>query len=114
MNTLDGTWPKRFIGRAFVDGAKWWELASRGATMWNSDIRLAEIEAEKRYAHFYYYVIVHEHKHGKDIIAFKSKENLEAIDNQVIAKKLDIEYEPEYEEYLNIIEITPDCVEISC
>lgn len=33
---------------AFVQGAKWWEYHSRGATMWQSDQRLAEEEAKRR------------------------------------------------------------------
>ena len=46
---IEGTWPKNDIRRAFVAGAKWWEYYSTKATMWNSDVSLAEIEAEKRY-----------------------------------------------------------------
>lgn len=46
---IEGTWPKNDIRRAFVAGAKWWEYHSTGATMWQSDQRLAEAEAEKRY-----------------------------------------------------------------
>lgn len=33
---------------AFVQGAKWWEYHSRGATMWQSDQQLAHEEAEKQ------------------------------------------------------------------
>ena len=33
----------------FVAGAKWWEFHSTGGTMWQSDQRLAEEEAERRY-----------------------------------------------------------------
>ena len=33
---------------AFVQGAKWWEYYSQGATMWQSDQRLAEEEATTR------------------------------------------------------------------
>jgi len=33
---------------AFVDGAKWWEWKSRGATMWASDVNDALTEAERR------------------------------------------------------------------
>ncbi len=44
-----GYWKKDDIRRAFVAGAKWWEWQKEGATMWNSDVREAEEEAEKRY-----------------------------------------------------------------
>ena len=44
-----GTWAKDDIRRVFVDGAKWWEWQKEGATMWNSDVKLAEEEATKRY-----------------------------------------------------------------
>ena len=44
-----GYWPKDDLRRAFVAGAKWWEWHKEGATMWNSDVREAEDEAEKRY-----------------------------------------------------------------
>lgn len=33
---------------AFVQGARWWEYHKEGATMWQSDQRLAEEEALKR------------------------------------------------------------------
>ena len=33
---------------AFVQGAQWWEYHQTNATMWPSDRRLAEVEAEKR------------------------------------------------------------------
>lgn len=48
---IEGTWPENDIRRAFVEGAKWWEYyyVSSGFTMWQSDQRLAEKEAEKRY-----------------------------------------------------------------
>jgi len=46
---IEGSWPADDIRRAFVDGAKWWEFHKEGATMWQSDQRLAEEEAEKRY-----------------------------------------------------------------
>ena len=46
---IDGYWPKDDIRRAFVAGAKWWEWHKEGATMWQSDTREAEDEAEKRY-----------------------------------------------------------------
>jgi len=34
--------------RAFVEGAKWWEWQTVGATMWQSDQRLAAAAAEER------------------------------------------------------------------
>ena len=40
---------KRLIA-AFVEGAKWWEHHKEGATMWQSDQRLAQIAAECRLA----------------------------------------------------------------
>lgn len=46
---LEGTWSADDLRRAFVAGAKWWEFVSRAATMWPSDVRGAEEEAEKRY-----------------------------------------------------------------
>ena len=46
---IEGTWPENDIRRAFVAGAKWWEFNSTGFTMWQSDQRLAEEEATKRY-----------------------------------------------------------------
>jgi len=46
---IEGTLPTDDIRRAFVAGAKWWEYEKEGATMWISDIRLAEKEAKKRY-----------------------------------------------------------------
>lgn len=33
---------------AFIQGAKWWEHNKTGATMWQSDQNLAEVEALKR------------------------------------------------------------------
>jgi len=45
----EGTWPKDDVRHAFVAGAKWWEYHSTEFTMWPSDQRLAEREAEKRY-----------------------------------------------------------------
>ena len=45
----EGTWPQNDLRRAFVAGAKWWEYHSTDFTMWQSDQRLAEVEAEKRY-----------------------------------------------------------------
>ena len=47
---IEGEWPANDIRRAFVAGAKWWEYHSTGATMWQSDQRLAEDEATRRYA----------------------------------------------------------------
>ena len=46
---VEGTWPEDDLRRAFVTGAKWWEWKEKGATMWNSDVREAEKEAELRY-----------------------------------------------------------------
>lgn len=46
---IAGTWPENDLRRAFVAGAKWWEYYDKGATMWQSDQRLAENEAERRY-----------------------------------------------------------------
>lgn len=37
------------LRRAFVMGAKWREFNRTGTTLWQSDQRLAEEEAEKRY-----------------------------------------------------------------
>ena len=44
-----GSWPQDDLRRAFVAGAKWWEYHSTKATMWQSDQRLSEEEAENRY-----------------------------------------------------------------
>jgi len=49
MKDPDGYWPIDCKQRAFVEGAKWWEFESTGATMWHSDIADAEDEAIKRY-----------------------------------------------------------------
>ena len=46
---VDGTWSKDDIRRAFVAGAAWWEFEETGGTMWESDRKLAEDEAEWRY-----------------------------------------------------------------
>lgn len=46
---IEGYWPEDDLRRAFVMGAKWWEFHSREATMWQSDQRLAEEEADRRY-----------------------------------------------------------------
>jgi len=45
----EGIWPKDDLRRAFVEGATWWEWYETKFTMWNSDRRLAEAEAEKKY-----------------------------------------------------------------
>ncbi len=45
----EGIWPKNDLRRAFVEGATWWEWHVTNFTMWNSDRRLAEEEAEKQY-----------------------------------------------------------------
>ena len=45
----EGAWSKDDIRRVFVAGAAWWENYSAAATMSDSDIRIAEAEAEKRY-----------------------------------------------------------------
>lgn len=45
----EGTWSILDFRRAFVEGAKWWELQKEGATMWQSDRDLAEKEADKRW-----------------------------------------------------------------
>jgi hypothetical protein len=44
-----GSWPVECQQRAFVEGAKWWDWQSAGATMWNEDQRKAEAEAVHRY-----------------------------------------------------------------
>lgn len=49
MTVLEGTWPADDLRRAFVEGAKWWEYESTGATMWPSDRNIAEAEAERRF-----------------------------------------------------------------
>lgn len=49
MTILLGTWPADDLRRAFVEGAKWWEYESTGATMWPSDRDKAESEAERRF-----------------------------------------------------------------
>lgn len=45
---IQGAWPADDLRRAFVDGAKWWEFQTTGATMWTSDISRAEEEATRR------------------------------------------------------------------
>ena len=37
------------LRKAFVAGAKWWELHKECVGMWTRDIELAEKEAERRY-----------------------------------------------------------------
>jgi hypothetical protein len=44
-----GTWPADDLRRQLVEGAAWWEYYKTVATMWNSDRREAEAEAERRY-----------------------------------------------------------------
>ena len=44
-----GVWSDNDLRRAFVSGAAWWEYQRSGATIWTSDRRKAEVEAEKRY-----------------------------------------------------------------
>jgi hypothetical protein len=46
---VEGTWSPDDIRRAFVEGAKWWEYAKTGGTMWQSDIDHTEEVATKRY-----------------------------------------------------------------
>ena len=45
----EGTWPQNDLRSAFVAGARWWEYYCKAFSMWQSDQRLAEAEAEKRY-----------------------------------------------------------------
>lgn len=45
----DQTYTSDDLVSAFVAGAKWWEYKKIGATMWQSDQRLAEEEAISRY-----------------------------------------------------------------
>ena len=49
MSKVVGLWSADDLRRAFVAGAKWWEYKKENATMWGSDIILAEEEAENRY-----------------------------------------------------------------
>lgn len=46
---VEGTLPANDPRRAFVEGAKWWEYKTTGATMWQSDRNLAEAEAQERW-----------------------------------------------------------------
>ena len=47
VDTMEGKLPADDLRRAFVMGAKWWEVYSTGATMWQSDVTIAEEKAEK-------------------------------------------------------------------
>ena len=47
VDIIEGEWPADDLRRAFVMGAKWWEFHQSGATMWQSDQRLAEEKAEE-------------------------------------------------------------------
>jgi len=49
MTPQDGDWADDDLRRAFVSGAKWWEYRQSGATMFASDQRRAEDEAERRF-----------------------------------------------------------------
>lgn len=49
FSAAEGTRPAGCPGRAFVQGAKWQEVVAEGASMWPSDQRIAEGEAERRY-----------------------------------------------------------------
>lgn len=49
MKIVEGIWPENDLRRAFTEGAKWWEWKTTYFTMWNSDVHVAELEAEKRY-----------------------------------------------------------------
>jgi len=46
---IEGTLPADDLRRAFVDGAAWWNFKSTSWSMWNSERREAEEEAEARY-----------------------------------------------------------------
>lgn len=61
----EGSWPADDIRRAFVQGAKWWEFYSTGATMWASDQDVAEDEAERRYPAGTRGVSAFDHKGGR-------------------------------------------------
>ena len=45
----EGSWPEHCEQRAFVAGAKWWQLHKNGSTMFPSERDEAEAEAVKRY-----------------------------------------------------------------
>jgi hypothetical protein len=47
---IEGTLPENDLRRAFVAGCKFWEYYSTGCTMWQSDLELAEAEANDRYS----------------------------------------------------------------
>ncbi len=47
IDNIVGTWAADDLRRAFVMGARWWEFHQTGATMWQSDQRLAEEKAEE-------------------------------------------------------------------
>ncbi|MBP8292365.1 MAG: hypothetical protein KAX65_06300, partial [Caldilineaceae bacterium] len=49
LRRIEGTLPADDLRRAFADGAAWWEFHSQGFTMFNSDRREAEAEAEARF-----------------------------------------------------------------
>lgn len=49
VDHVEGYLPTDDLWRAFVMGAKWWEWHDKGATMFNSDVRLAEAKAEEHY-----------------------------------------------------------------
>jgi|SRR3990167_3146940 len=46
---MRGTWSLADHRRAFVEGVAWWEFTKTGGTLWQSDRRLAEDEAERRF-----------------------------------------------------------------
>jgi len=46
---IEGTLPAYDLRRAFADGAAWWNFNSTGFTMFGSERREAEVEAETRY-----------------------------------------------------------------
>jgi hypothetical protein len=45
----EGSWPPFYVGRAFVQGAKWQKFAATNGTMWPADVDIAEKEALRRY-----------------------------------------------------------------
>lgn len=46
----EGSLHENDLRRAFVAGCKFWEYYSTGCTMWQSDLELAETEANDRYS----------------------------------------------------------------
>ena len=44
-----GEWDRMDPRRIFVEGAAWWQFHSNGATMWSSERKDAEAEAERRF-----------------------------------------------------------------